>query len=151
MKFLALAIVFPSAFATYSKFLRDFQKLSGLPNDYYFDTSSFDLESHERVKMYVRLVELEKMNRNLPSIPNGSKRAKSNGSNIMNGQNDPLQNLLSNFRYWTILDFYSCNPFYFWDFYFLLTLSFSLAYSKLRFFAILTDFSVQSVSKQRLM
>ena len=99
MKFLALTMVFSSAYASYSKFLRDFQKLNGLPNDIYFDASSFDLESHERVKMYVRLVELEKMNRHLPSIPNGSKRAKSNGSNIMIGQNDPLQNLLSNFRY----------------------------------------------------
>ena len=99
MKFLALEMVFAIVSASYSKFLRDFQKLNGLPNDYYFDTSSFDLESHERVKMYVRLVELEKMNRHLPSIPNGSKRAKSNGSNLITGQDDPLHNLLSNFRY----------------------------------------------------
>ena len=99
MKVLALTMVFSSAFASYSKFMRDFQKLNGLPNDFYFDSSSFDLESHERVKMYVRLVELEKMNRNLPSIPIGSKRAKSNGSNIMPGQNDPLHSLLSGLRY----------------------------------------------------
>ena len=98
MKFLTAAMVFAiTVSASYSKFLRDFQKLNGLPNDFYFDTSSFDLESHERVKMYVRLVELEKMNRNLPSIPNGSKRARSNGSN--SSQDNPLHNLLSNFRY----------------------------------------------------
>ena len=99
MKVLALTMVFSSVFASYSKFMRDFQKLNGLPNDFYFDSSSFDLESHERVKMYVRLVELEKMNRNLPSIPIGSKRANSNGSIIMPGQNDPLHSLLSGRRY----------------------------------------------------
>ena len=99
MKLLVLAIILPSAFASYSKFLRDFQKLNGLPNDFYFDPSSFDLESHEKVKMYVRLVELEKMNRHLPSIPQGSKRANSRGSTIISGQNDPLRTLFSDYRY----------------------------------------------------
>ena len=99
MKLSSLAMVLPLAFASYSKFLRDFQKLNGLPNDYYFDPSSFDLESHEKVKMYVRLVELEKMNRHLPSIPQGSKRAHSRGKNIIAGQNSPLRNLFSDYRY----------------------------------------------------